>query len=161
MIIDENNPRMIKAHRALLQRLGTVLGDGTNELTKLFLDHLFEVVKNHRTECRQKGIDFPVMVALVVPRLGVVEFVRADLDIESLRVKIINFVRMHPDASMLEVAQAFSGAYPGLKPDDVLSGHQSGTDASVRMIKRMTKTAQDYLKEQGVDDKDDTGSKNN
>jgi hypothetical protein len=145
MIKDEDAPEMIMAQQELLRRLGLVLGDGRNELTKPFLEKLFGVIKDHRSEYRQKGVDFPVLVALAVPRLGVVDFKRADLDIASMRMAIVNFVRMNPEAHMDEVVQAFRAAYPDLKPDDVLSGHDQGTKASERMVERMTKTVREQL----------------
>lgn len=148
MIDDESDPRMIRAHQDLLQRLGAVLGDGRQPLTKPLLDRMFEVTKNHRTACRNDGLDFPVLVALVVPRLGIVEFVRADLDIASLRVKVVNFVRLHPKASMQEVVMAFRTAYPDLKPDDILTGHQSAVEAASRQEQRMAR----ILSEAGLPD---------
>jgi hypothetical protein len=80
-IQDEDHPAMIRAQQELLRRLGTVLGDGTHELSRPFLEKLYDVVKEHRREYRGMGVDFPTLVALVVPRLGIVEFKRADLDI--------------------------------------------------------------------------------
>lgn len=139
MISDESHPEMIKAYRELLHRLGIVLGNGTNELTKPFLDRMFGIVLDHRSQCRVRGIDFPVLVALVVPRLGIIEFKRADLDIASLRVNIVNFVRQHPRATMDEVVGAFRSAYPDLKPDDILWGHDTGVKASERQASRIQK----------------------
>jgi hypothetical protein len=141
MIDDDNDPQMVAAHREVLRRLGAILGDGRQRLTKPLLDRMFDAVKQHRDECRAQGIDFPVLVALVVPRLGIVEFARADLDIDSIRVKIVNFVRLNPTASMNEVVMAFRGAYPDLKPDEVLTGHDAGKAAEERQRERQHRIA--------------------
>jgi hypothetical protein len=152
MIYDPNDPRMVSAHREILRRLGSILGDGQQQLTKPFLDRMFDAVKQHRAECRTKGIDFPVLVALVVPRLGIVEFVRADLDITSIRTKIVNFVRFNPRVSMDEVVLAFRTAYPDLRPDDVLMGHNAGKAAEQRQLERQQRIAgevEEILKGEG------------
>jgi len=126
MIDDENHPRMIKAHKALLNRLGTTLGDGTRPLTKGMVDEMFTIIRDHKSECRQKGIKFPDLVVLAVPDHGIVEFIRADLDTESIRTKIVNFVRQYPRVSMQDVVAAFRAAYPDLRPDDVSSSGRLG-----------------------------------
>jgi hypothetical protein len=141
MVDDENDPSMIQAHREIMHRLGKILGDGHKRLTKSLLDSMFDAVKQHRDEWRTKGVSFPVLVALVVPRLGIVEFARADLDIASIRIKIINFVRFHPRASMDEVVMAFRGAYPDLRPGDVLESHSSGKAAEERQRDRQHRIA--------------------
>jgi hypothetical protein len=148
---------MIKAHKVLLQRLGFKLGDGTNELTSGFLHDLFEVIKDHRTQCRQKGIDFPVLVAVVVPRLGIVEFKRADLDIASIRIQIVNFVREHgpKGITMEEIVTAFRMAYPDLRPGDVLEHHDTADKAIERATERRERIVQEATKiieEEGDDD---------
>lgn len=139
MITDESDPRMIRAHQALMTRLGRVIGDGRHPLTKPFLDRLFEVVRDHRTYWRNEGVDFPVLVALVVPRLGIVEFKRADLDLESIKVSIVNFVRFHPNATMEEVVTAFRTAYPDLHPGDVVQKREDALAAQERMLARARK----------------------
>jgi hypothetical protein len=137
---------MEKAHKALLQRLGAVLGDGTNELTTGFLDKLYGIVRDHRAECRRKGIDFPAMVALVVPRLGIVDFKRADLDIASVRQSIVNFVRMNPEATMLEVVEAFRRAYPDLKPGDILEKQDDAVQIDQRAKERSDRIGAEALR---------------
>ena len=124
MITEENDPQMIRAQQELLRRLGIVLGGGTKVLDKGLVHELFEVVQNHRSEYRNKGVDFPVLVGVIVPRFGIVDFKRADLDIASIRIAIVNFVRANPKAKMEEVVLAFRTAYPELKPDDGLAASQ-------------------------------------
>ena len=118
MITDENHPDMILAQKELLRRLGIVLGGG-RRLDKYLMAKMFDVVTGHREQCRQRNLDFPMLVALVVPRLGIVEWKRADLDAASIRTSIINFVRNYPTVSMDEVVVAFHAAWPRLHADDL------------------------------------------
>jgi len=120
MIEDEGHPEMIKAHQEVLRRLGGVLWQGNRVADKAMMQEMFDVITRHRDECRLRGIAFPVLVAIVVPRLGLVHFQRADLDMPSIRTSIVNLVRSYPRASMEEIVNAFKAAYPDLRPDDVL-----------------------------------------
>lgn len=157
MITEESHPAMIQAQHELLRRLGIALKDGRQELTKPLLDSLFTVIKDHRAEFRLQGVDFPVMVALVVPRLGIVEFKRADLDVASLRITIVNFVRQYqPHIKMDEVVAAFRMAYPDLRPGDIFQQHDTGIKQTERMHERMDKVVEDMKKETGEDEGDVT-----
>jgi len=137
MITDENDPQMVFAHQELLSRLGTVLGSG-RRLDKYLMQKMFDVVKDHKEQCRQRGLDFPALVALVIPRLGVVEWKRADLDIESIRTTIINFVREHQTAGMEEVVQAFRAAWPRLHPDDF----RTTSDVIMKAVAKKTQSGE-------------------
>jgi hypothetical protein len=149
MIDDENHPAMVVAQQELMRRIGLVMGDGRHPLTKPFLDKLYDTVREHRRECSGRGLRFPALVALVVPRLGIVEFKRADLDLPSIRVSIVNFVRQWQPrgVTMAEVVTAFRMAYPDLKPDDVLQGHQVGTDANDRLVQRIEQYTEEASEE--------------
>lgn len=130
MIDDDSHPQMHAAHQDLLRKISFVIGTVARPLDRSLLDKLFATVKDHRIHWRMKGVDFPAMVALVVPRLGIVDFKRADLDLPSIRVSIVNFVRMNPEATMEEIVTAFRHAYPDLKPDDVFAKHEAGVQAN-------------------------------
>jgi hypothetical protein len=148
MITDEGHPEMIKAHQELLRRLGLALGSGRKKLNQSLLDKMFGIIKEHREQCLVRGVDFPVLVALAIPRLGAIDFKRADLDIASIRMAIVNFTRMHPQATMQEIVAAFRAAYPDLKPDDVLSGHDKGIKANERMFERVKQNLADSKDEE-------------
>jgi hypothetical protein len=136
MITDEEHPEFLKAWKEVLRRLGECLGDGTRECNQYLLREMFDITKRHREECKLRGIDFPVLVALVVPRLGIVEFKRADLDAASIRISIINFVRFHPEASMREIVNAFKSAYSDLKPDDILQPADIGQQSNAARVQK-------------------------
>lgn len=158
MIDDEAHPQMRLAHQDILRRLGAIMGEGRHQLTKPFLDSMYDAVRQHRAEWRTKGVDFPVLVALVIPRLGIIEWVRADLDISSIKIKIVNFVRFNPRASMEEVVAAFRAAYPDLKPDDVIQGGDAAKAAAERQRERQKGYLAEAAKELGIDPKSVTTS---
>lgn len=153
MIDDEDHPEMRKAQQGLMKRLGMIAyGQRVN---KPLIDKLKEELKDHRASWRAQGVDFPQMVILAIPRLGVLDFARADLDIASIRIKIVNTVRMTPQATMQEIVEAFMAAYPDLKPDDVLKGHEDAKAADVRQRERQARIMQEARREVGIDDDDD------
>jgi hypothetical protein len=137
VIDDEQHPAMRAAQDELMRRLAW-LTEGKN-LTGSLMHDVFDMVSCHRTEYRGKGVEFPALVAVVVPRLGIIELKRADLELPSIRTSIVNFVRAHPAASMQEVVEAFRRAYPDLKPDDVLEKHETGTQANQRAAEKRDK----------------------
>jgi hypothetical protein len=137
MIDDENHPEMQRALLGVGQRIDKIVQG--RPVTKPLIDEVMDAVKHHRNEWRARGVDFPTLVLLCIPRLGVLEFARADLDIASLRIKIVNFVRMNPGATKIEVVDAFRAAYPDLKPGDILQGHSSGKSADVRQRERQAR----------------------
>jgi hypothetical protein len=116
MITDENHPEMQAALKQLIVRLEFYVG---RDVTRGLIDSYRRILKEHQQAWRLKGVDFPTMVLVVVPRLGIIHTSRADLDLPSIKQSIVNFVRAYPDATMLEVVHAFQSAYPGLHPDDL------------------------------------------
>lgn len=151
MIKDDNHPRMIRAQKALLSRVGKVLGDGTKQLTTGLLHDIFEVIKYHRAECRREhDLDFPALVVAAVPRLGMLHFMRADLDIVSIRQQIVNIARMNPQITKEELVEAIRMAYPDLKPGDVLEKKdvaEQATEQSKERVERITKEAEKIIEE--------------
>ena len=150
MIDDENHPEMNRAMRELTRRLA-ILSNGKS-MTRALIEQMYDCVKQHRATERAKGIDFPVLVAIVIPRLGIVEWARADLELASIKTKIVNFVRFNPAARMEEIVVAFVTAYPHLKPDDFLAQHQIAVDADKRQAERQARymaEAERIVREEG------------
>lgn len=124
MISDETHPEMTRALKQLMFRLSHY---PKRQLTGSVLEELKDLIERHRQQCRLKGIDFPKLVVLCIPRLGTLDYKRADVDLASIRVMIVNFVRENPEATMPEVVAAFLAAYPDLHPDDLMAKHQDIT----------------------------------
>ena len=141
MIESEDHPEMVRAHKLLVDRLG-VMSAG-RRLDRGLFEAMHDVVVQHRLTCRAKGIDFPKLVAVVVPRLGIIEWSRADLDLASVKIKIVNFVRDHPTAAMEEVVSAFKAAWPHIKPDDFAA---PASKVSKSVIEKAAKAAEEEKK---------------
>ena len=109
MITDENDPLMILSASALETRLRVFTG---KELSRETLHQINDLIMDHRTRCRQQGVDFPALAALVVPRLSIIDLVNAELEGDALRLRIVGFVRRHPNATSAEVAHAVKWAFP-------------------------------------------------
>ncbi len=110
MITDEQHPEMVRAYYELKGRLAavTALRPPSRDL---FRD-LIECRDDHRRRWRTKGVDFPALVLIVVPRLRVIEYWRADLDFASIRVKTLNLVMSYPSITPSELSSALRAAYP-------------------------------------------------
>lgn len=114
MIDDPDHPLMKKAANELAYYLNKYLVG--RPLTEQIMVLINNTLVEHRRQCRRKGVDFPVMSALVIPRLGVIELVRADLDQEDIDVRLNNLSVMHPTATQAEIRQALAWAFPDAKP---------------------------------------------
>ena len=132
---DDNDPRLIRAQHELLRRLGTLINDQP-ELDQSLLDKMYNTIKDHRDECLNLGFKFPQLVPIAVIGSGCVDFVRADLDMSSIKTKILNYVREHPNVSMENVVAGFRIAFPQLRPDDILEKREVALQANERMIER-------------------------
>jgi len=154
MIDDPQHPEMVKALRGVAQRINRVVEGRT--INKNLIDEVMDAVKHHRQEWRARGVDFPTLVMLCVPRIGVLEFARADLDIASLRIKVVNFVRANPAATMVEVVAAFRAAYPDLRPDEILQGHISGKSADERQRERQARIQKEVNEQLGIEPDEET-----
>ena len=144
MIDDENHPQMVKAHHEIVERLGRILNTNRGKpLSRPIIENMFDAIKQHRDEWRARGVDFPVLVAIPLPRLGVVEFARADLDIASIRTKIVNVARFNPSVTKEELAVAFMTAYPDLKPGDIAHNRQQAIEAGKRQLERQKRIAEE------------------
>lgn len=119
MITDEDHPQMQEALKQLITRLEFYMGRNVNQG---LIDSYRRIIREHQQAWRLMGVDFPTMMLVIVPRLGIVHVSRADLDVPSIKQSIVNFVRAYPDAKMIEVVQAFMAAYPDLHPDDLRQG---------------------------------------
>lgn len=114
MITDENNPRMRAAEAQLVSMLSLYAGV---PLSTSVFHNINTMLLDHRTRWRQEGVQFPVLAALVVPRLHILDLVNAELEGDALRLRIVGFVRRHRGKGMTtaEAAQAVKWAFPSYK----------------------------------------------
>lgn len=97
------------ALRGLLQRYTG------RKLTSTTFHEMNELLKDFRVKCRHEGLAFPELKALVIPRLGAVDLVNAELEGDALRLRVVAFTRRHPAATLREVVQAVKWAFPDYK----------------------------------------------
>lgn len=114
--LEPNDPRLKAAMVALSKIIANFM---YLEMTPRTLQELMDAIKWHRDRCKAKhGFDFPVLVPFVLPRLGTIDMVRADLDRRSIEQLVINKLREHEAAriTMEEVVAAVRAAFPDFKP---------------------------------------------
>lgn len=130
MIDDEDHPQMRKAAAVLLDHLKKFIGlPPTGRTLRLMND----LVVTHRDKCRIVGIDFPMLTVLSIPRLGVMDLLRADLEGAPLELRIVGFARRHPQATPQEIAQAVRWAFPSYR------GGMSDQDGLRHLLKEQHK----------------------
>lgn len=110
MIEDPEHPQMKRAMDELKNHMRKFLG---RKLSPSHIREVGDLLAWHRRTCRQSlGVDFPVLVAFVFPRLGQIDLVRADLPHREIEQTIVNFTVKYPDVTAEEVAFALKHAFP-------------------------------------------------
>lgn len=114
MITDDEHPLMLKAAQDLAFILSRCLMDRiVSEGVMVFINN---VTVEHRKRWRSRNVDFPVMSALVIPRLGHIDLVRADIDSKHLPTVAANLAVKCPLATAGELRQAMAWAFPDFRP---------------------------------------------
>lgn len=118
MIDDPDAPEMIAAALTLTDRLHHLTVG--RKITKALLRDIGNAIYDHRVCTRQNGVDFPKLVIMCVPRLNFIHLARADADLAAIRVHVINFARLHPQCTQVDLATAVMTAWPHIKPGDLV-----------------------------------------
>lgn len=117
MIDDVDHPRMKRALLGLHERLANYLRQRFRPLDETSIRELTELIADHRKNARHAlGVKFPVLTALVFPRFGYVDFVRADMSQEDIETTIVNCTVKYKNITREEVAWAIKHAFPDYKP---------------------------------------------
>lgn len=117
MITDEEHPRMKAALADLNERLAKhIVGRELDGSDRKILDDLEELLEYHQQLWSARGVAFPDLTALIIPRLGFVRLVRRDWEQGAIEQEIVNTTVNCPDATPQEIAQAVKYAWPGYKP---------------------------------------------
>lgn len=119
MIDDPDDPHMVEAQGWLFERINALVLRHRGELDNAFMLALRQLSYDHRARCKDRGLDFPVLVPLVLPRFGKVSLVRADLELPGIRAAIVKLVADNPGVTIGEVAQAIRSAFPGVRSLDL------------------------------------------
>lgn len=110
---EETGELQVEAAR-LAARVATFNGTA---MTPRHVREIMQIVKDHRAYCRLDGLDFPKMVAVVIPEAGTVDLYRADLDDEGIRAVILRTAHGTPGVTPQMVAEAIMRAWPRYRPD--------------------------------------------
>lgn len=97
-----------------LQRMITKHVVGRN-VTLPEVRRLMEMVDHHRSNWRARGVDFPRLTLFVVPRLGYLKLVAADLDMKAVQTHVLNATVEQPEVTPQELAEAVNSAWPHLR----------------------------------------------
>ena len=118
MMIDDDDPRMLAAARECAERLIPLVAgrEYNGSLDRVLRQELYD----HRIRCKRRGVDFPPMTIMAVPRLGAVCLYRADLEPVGIRGAVLQFARIHPDVTSQELATAVLWAWPHIKPETLV-----------------------------------------
>lgn len=134
MIDDPEHPELIAAADDLRQ--ATVAICAGRVISRDLLTDVINLRSDHRTKWRLRGVDFPYMVIFCIPRVGVIDFWRADLDPDGIRTKILNFItdptRRRLPVTPTEIAAAIRAAYPYLS--DIGSLVDEAAQARIRKV---------------------------
>ena len=103
-----------------------------NALTAVFVDdpayrwepstfaRMGEFVAAHRRDCRRRlGIEVPLLVPVMIPRLRMVHLARADYPEGEVEKLAVLLTRWHPDLGFDELRDALGRAWPRHRADDI------------------------------------------
>lgn len=77
------------------------------------LEKIDGILADHRQRCRMRGLDFPDVVAVVMPTAGNIDVVSRELDQKGIETLIVNLARKYPTVSRDDLAFGINRAFPG------------------------------------------------
>ena len=123
MIEDPDDPQMQCALKDMVAMVNArIVGRQLDGSDRKILDDLETLIFDHKARWKARGVAFPDMTALIVPRLGYVKLMRADLNQKSIETEIVNMAK---DVVALdgitreEIATAIRYAWPGYRPGNL------------------------------------------
>jgi len=133
MIDDENDPALCAELIGLTEGLTSWLGE---ELDPESVQLLFDYVEEHRRNARMKGIDFPALTALVIPRLGWIKLVRKDLTEMNIRRAVMAMLRECPSINIVEASRAIKKAWPTVGLSTIIDEAEFKIDEKIEGLGR-------------------------
>lgn len=109
---DELTPRVQEALGQLQHRMASLLSNHRSRWVLKTIEDLEALVKDHRAQCRNRGIKFPELVPIILVRQQAVEFYRRDLDDKAVQTVILNLTAKFPDVTAEELALGVGRAFP-------------------------------------------------
>lgn len=131
-------PDVKVAARQLFDALHRLAARDARDGTAFYLtvSSMKDLLKSHRDTMRYRGVLFPKLVLLSVPRLGAVEVVRDDLDWKSVQALVLNLTEKYPAIQPRELAEAIAETFPQFRP---------GSQGQVNVELRRKKSAREVF----------------
>lgn len=106
------------AARQLFNRMNTLAQSDARDGANFYrtIQRLRDLIKSHRDYNRYRGVPFPKLVLLTIPRLGAVEVVRDDLDWKSVQILVVNLTEKYPAVTATELAICIGETFPQFRP---------------------------------------------
>lgn len=95
--------------KRLTARIVLFLG---RDMTGRNIEKIEEVIKEHRRGCRMRGLNFPELVAIVMPTSGNLEIIPREQDRAGIETLIVNLARKWPSVTADELGFAINRAFP-------------------------------------------------
>lgn len=108
-IDEEQDPRMVAAQEELLWRFQNFFGQ---EFYRLPSSKANAIIHDHYVHWKLKGVDFPKMVALILPSIGKIELFRKDLEINGVANAIVAVIKREPKVDRAELANEVRRCWP-------------------------------------------------
>lgn len=112
-VLSEMEYRKNRAARILFDRIMRYCHGQV--MSKQLIQQVEQLVYDHRSECRRKGIDFPVLVVFPLIETGAVHTYPADLDEKGIQTAVLNMTVQYPNCTMRELVAGVCHAWPGFK----------------------------------------------
>lgn len=97
------------AQQQLTNRLTSMIGV---ELDDRAADKVDEAIKDHRQRWRLRGINFPPLVAIILPKIGQIDVVFREMDVKGIETVIVNLTRKYPHVTREDIAFGIGRAFP-------------------------------------------------
>ncbi len=106
----DDTDAVVEAGAHLLRLMHRFMGKPMNQST---VDVVCEMITVHRTFWkRSRGVDFPEVVPVVLPRARFIQLVRRDLDRDGVARIIVALGREVPGVTMEDIAAGIARAFP-------------------------------------------------
>lgn len=96
-------------------------------MTKRLIEEVEQLVYDHRSQCKAKGIDFPRLTVFPLVEQGAVHTFNADLDEQGIQTAILNMTVQYPAVTAADLANGCRHAFPHYKAVDNLNFERPAT----------------------------------
>jgi|GEM_PF-4983687 len=122
--IEYVDPRLAIVTRLMMDDLQrAILGA---DLNSHVLEKTREIVAYHSGKAKREGIDFPELAIMVFPKQGGIEIVNRDMDVQGIRITILNLTVKYPKISVAEIVDAVKQIWPNVRTLDLLAHKAPG-----------------------------------